>query len=91
MNLNSSLESQESIKPKSANLQFGNSLKSTVTGIEIEEEKQSAVHLAIAKRIVDTLSDGECHVTHQAALQVLKPLLEDFIGPGILKKHKIPE
>ena len=57
----------------------------------MEEEKQSAVHLAIAKRIVDTLADKECHVTQQAALQVLKPLLEDFIGPGILKKHKIPE
>ena len=57
----------------------------------MEEEKQSSVHLAIAKRIVDTLANGECHVSQQAALQVLKPLLEDFIGPGILKKHKIPE
>ncbi len=57
----------------------------------MEEEKQSAVHLAIAKRIVDTLSDKDCHVSQQAALYVLKPLLEENITVAILKKHKIPE
>ena len=51
----------------------------------MEEEKQSRVHLDIAKRIVDTLADGECHVSQLAAQHVLKPLLEDFIGPGIIK------
>jgi hypothetical protein len=29
----------------------------------VEEEKQSAIHLAIAKRIVNTLADGEYHVS----------------------------
>ncbi len=57
----------------------------------MEEEKQSAVHLAIAKRIVDTLSDEDCHVSQQAALYVLKPLLEDHIISAILKKNKIPK
>ena len=57
----------------------------------MEEEKQSRVHLDIAKRIVDTLADGEYHVSQLAAQQVLKPLLEDNILNLILKKHKIPE
>lgn len=57
----------------------------------MEEEKQSAVHLAISKRIVDTLSDEDCHVSQQAALYVLKPLLEDHIISAILKKNKIPK
>ena len=57
----------------------------------MEEEKQSRVHLDIAKRIVDTLADGECHVSQIAAQHFLKPLLEDFIAPGILKKHKLTE
>ncbi len=56
-----------------------------------EEEKQSAVHLAIAKRIVNTLADKKSHVTQQVALEVLKPLLEDNLAPIIIKKHKIPE
>jgi hypothetical protein len=57
----------------------------------MEEEKHTSVHLAIAKRIVDTLADGDCHVSQLAALQVLRPLLEDNLPPLILKKHKIPE
>ena len=57
----------------------------------MEEEKQSRVNLDIAKRIIDTLADGECHVSQQAAQQVLKPLLEDHIVSAILKKHKLPE
>jgi hypothetical protein len=57
----------------------------------MEEEKQSSVHLAIARRIVNTIADEECLVSQQAALLVLKPLLEENITPLILKKHKIPE
>ena len=53
----------------------------------MEEVKQSSVHLAIAKLIVEELADGDCHVTQQAAQQVLKPLLEDHIAPAKMKKH----
>ncbi len=56
-----------------------------------EEEKQSGVHLAIAKHIVDTLADGESDVTQQVALEVLKPWLEDNIAPIMIKNHKIPD
>jgi hypothetical protein len=45
----------------------------------MEEEKQSRVHLDIAKRIVKTLCMGEEQVSQQTALQVLKPLLEENI------------
>ena len=48
----------------------------------MEEEKQSRVHCDIAKRIVDTISDGEQEVSQQAVLQVLKPLLEKNISLG---------
>ena len=57
----------------------------------MEEEKQSSVHLAIARRIVNTIADEECLVSQQAALLVLKPLLEENIITVKLKKHKIPE
>ncbi len=57
----------------------------------MEEEKQSSDHLAIATRTVDTLADGDCHVSQQATLQVLKPLLEDHILHFVLKNNKIPE
>ncbi len=53
----------------------------------MEEEKQSALHLSIAKWIVDTLADGEDYVSQHAALRVLKPLLEDNIIPLKLKMH----
>ena len=56
-----------------------------------EEEKQSAVHFAIAKRIVDTLADKKSHVTQQVALEVLKPLLEYNLAPIVIENHKIPE
>ena len=57
----------------------------------VEEEKQLGVHLAIAKRIVDTLADGDYYISQRAVLQVLKPLLEGIIGSSILEIHKIPE
>jgi hypothetical protein len=34
----------------------------------VEEEKQSAVHLAIAKRIVYTLADGDYYISQRAGL-----------------------
>ena len=45
----------------------------------MEEEKQSRVHFDLAKRIVETIANGEEYMSQQAALQVLKPLLEDNI------------
>jgi hypothetical protein len=57
----------------------------------MEEAKQSTVHLEIAQRVVEKLADGESHVSQEATLQVLKPLLEGHIGPAILKLNKIPE
>ena len=57
----------------------------------MEEEKQSRVHFDIAKLIVDKLADEESVVTQQAALQVLKPLLDGHIGAAILNLRKMPE
>ena len=48
----------------------------------MEEEKQSRVHFDLAKRIVDTIANGEENVSEQAVHQVLKPLLEDNITPA---------
>ena len=50
-----------------------------------EEVKQSRVHLDIAKRIVDKLADGECHISQQVAINVLKQLLEENITLAIQK------
>ena len=44
-----------------------------------EEEKQSPVHMDIARLIVNTLCNGEEHLYQQTALKVLKPLLEENI------------
>jgi len=49
----------------------------------MEEFKQSRVHLDLAKRIVEKISEGESHISQQAALLILKPLLEGHIGPAI--------
>jgi UDP-N-acetyl-D-mannosaminuronate dehydrogenase len=57
----------------------------------MEEEKQTRVHFDIAKRIVDTIANGEDQISQQAVLQVLKPLLEENISLAIQKFHKIPE
>jgi hypothetical protein len=57
----------------------------------MEEAKQSRVHLVIAQRVVEKLADGESHVSQIEILEVLKPLLEDYIAPPILKKNKMPE
>jgi hypothetical protein len=57
----------------------------------MEEVKQSSVHLAIAKRIVDKIADKKHLISQQVALNVLKPFLEDHIIPAKLKKYKIPE
>ena len=45
----------------------------------MEEEKQSRVHFDIAKKIVDTIANGEDQLSQQAVIQVLKPLLEENI------------
>jgi hypothetical protein len=57
----------------------------------MEERKQSRVHLEIAQRVVEKLADGENTVLQESTLQVLIPLLEDYIVPAILKKNKMPE
>ena len=57
----------------------------------MEEEKQSRVHLDLARRIFTTMADGEGYITQEVAIKVLKPLLEEFIAPGILKIHTMPE
>jgi hypothetical protein len=46
----------------------------------MEEEKQSRVQLDLAKKIVGTFTNEEQqNVTKEVALQVLKPILEDYI------------
>ena len=57
----------------------------------MEEVKQTRVHLDIAKRIVDKLTDGESYISQNAALQVLKPLMRDHIAPAILEENRMPE
>ena len=52
--------------------------------------KQSRIHLDIARRIVDTLADGESFISQNAAVQVLKPLLKDHITRATLKEYKLP-
>jgi len=49
----------------------------------MEEQKQSRVHFDLAKKIVDTIANGEDQISQQAVFQVLKPLLEDNIAPKI--------
>jgi UDP-N-acetyl-D-mannosaminuronate dehydrogenase len=53
--------------------------------------KQSRIHLDIARRIVDTLANGESIILQNAAVKVLKPLLKDHITRATLKVHKLPE
>jgi hypothetical protein len=57
----------------------------------MEEVKHSRVHLDLAKRIVDKIADGESHISQQAAVHILKELLEGHIGLEIRNVHKIPE
>ena len=57
----------------------------------MEEQKLSRVHFDLAKKIIDTIADGEDHISQQAVFQVLKPLLEDNITAKIQREHKIPD
>jgi hypothetical protein len=58
----------------------------------MEEENQSSVHLDLAKKIVDTITNKEQqHVTNEVALQVLKPILVDFTTPVQNRLLEIPE
>lgn len=49
----------------------------------MEEVKQTRVHLDLANRIVNKIAEGESHISQEAALFILKPLLEGHIGPTI--------
>jgi hypothetical protein len=45
----------------------------------MEEEKRSRAHFDLAKEIVDAITNNEQHhVTKEVAVQVLKPILEDY-------------
>ena len=41
----------------------------------VEEEKQSRKHLDLARRIVETIANGEDQLSQQAVILVLKPFL----------------
>lgn len=57
----------------------------------MEEVKQSRVHLDLAKRIVDKIANGESHISQQAAVNILKELLEGHIALEIRNANRIPE
>ena len=57
----------------------------------MEEEKQSKVHLDLARRIFTTIAGGRKYITQEVAIMVLKPLLEENIAPATLKKHTMQE
>jgi hypothetical protein len=54
-------------------------------------ENHLRVHLDVAQRIVNILADGESHVSQEAALQLLEPLLAGHVGPAILEQSEMPE